>query len=632
MSLLIKALRQAEKQNERAARQAGEVAIELPPEAEDKPLPSKAQAHAPTPLSSALDMALETQGVSSRSDASMAGDDSFPALDAEFEPTAGQHNHDNNPVEANSTKELTQDSQDLRDVNTLSLEPAEPMAMAPEGIGEDSDRPPEAFARHSTDPALEPSIEEPGDTESREAGSITVESLPAAPLDVKPVKAAPEPEAVPGSEVPQEPSPSVANDSPVEAAPYLDVNAVKPVRRTVRTPVMVITGLALASLSVAAIVAAIMWWSGNEAYEADFDNLGALNAGNFATGNEPLSQLDLGVPVEGTVGAATNTIASEGITSGEVAAVTAASEALPETATAVSTSLEQPAALQKAATTTQTTGSSTEPADQPAVATNKSVPQSSAGAISSTGNSSGGNGSSTSASGTKAPEPRVQSSRSASSTVPATNARPALPAVRFVRSTQNREQPQQLLNDAYRALQSNELTRAQAAYQQALRIDRNLIDGWVGLASIAARQGNRTLASQHYQRALNIDPNDQVARTGLLALAGGNLPDESESTLRTLIDSGGQNAMAELALGNTLARQGRWAEAQQAYFNANALQPNQPDTVFNLAVSLERIRQPRAALSYYEQSLELSEGRETLFDPAAARQRIESLRQQPGVQ
>ena len=601
MSLLIKALRQAEKQNERAAKQAGEVAIELPPEADEKTLPEKTQAHQSTPLSAALDMALETQGVSSRSPASTPSSDPFPALDPEFEPTAGQYHHDD-VVEASLTQEPTEDlqnSEDLQDPSALSLEPAEPRAAAIANIGEDSDRPPEAFARHSSGPVLAPSSEAPGDADSGE---------------IRPLTANPEP----------------AEDPLEEAAPYLEVNAAMPVRRTVRTPMIVIAGLALAAVCIAAIVAAVVWWGGNEVYQADFDNPAALSTGNFATGDEPLSPIDLGVPVEGTTGAATSTLESAGITSGEVASVTAAS-----------TTLEQPASSQTAATPAQTADSSIEPTVKSTVTPDNSGPAASASAVRSTGNSSRGDGSSAITSGAKrpatkastpAPAVRAQSTRSVNASVPATDARPALPAVRFVRSTLNREQPQQLLNDAYRALQNNELTRAQTAYQQALRIDRNLIDGWVGLASIAARQGNRTLASQHYQRALNIDPNDQIARTGLLALAGGNLPDESESTLRTLIGSGGQNAMAELALGNTLARQGRWAEAQQAYFNANTLQPNQPDTVFNLAVSLERIRQPRAALSYYQRSLELSTDRETLFDPAAARQRIESLRQQLGAQ
>ena len=40
------------------------------------------------------------------------------------------------------------------------------------------------------------------------------------------------------------------------------------------------------------------------------------------------------------------------------------------------------------------------------------------------------------------------------------------------------------------------------------------------------------------------------------------------------------------------------AEAQQAFFAAVAGEPDQPDYLFNLAVSLERLRQPGAAPHY----------------------------------
>jgi uncharacterized protein HemY len=55
------------------------------------------------------------------------------------------------------------------------------------------------------------------------------------------------------------------------------------------------------------------------------------------------------------------------------------------------------------------------------------------------------------------------------------------------------------------------------------------------------------------------------------------------------------------ALGNLYAQQGRWNDAQQAYFRAYAGDGDNPDyPLFNLAVSLEQLRQPKLALQYYQ--------------------------------
>ncbi|MGV3590440.1 MAG: tetratricopeptide repeat protein, partial [Gammaproteobacteria bacterium] len=56
-------------------------------------------------------------------------------------------------------------------------------------------------------------------------------------------------------------------------------------------------------------------------------------------------------------------------------------------------------------------------------------------------------------------------------------------------------------------------------------------------------------------------------------------------------------------LGNHYAAQGRWSEAQGAYYNAlltarrSAGGPVHPDYAFNLAVSLEQLNQPQAGVA-----------------------------------
>lgn len=108
-----------------------------------------------------------------------------------------------------------------------------------------------------------------------------------------------------------------------------------------------------------------------------------------------------------------------------------------------------------------------------------------------------------------------------------------------------------------------------------------------------ARAGRTAQAERAYNRALEIDPNDGSARcAGLVALRGGGDLAAQESQFRHMLAQDDSQPAVHHALGNVLASQGRWAEAQQAYFNASAGDPDQPDYAYNLAISLERLKQP----------------------------------------
>jgi tetratricopeptide (TPR) repeat protein len=81
----------------------------------------------------------------------------------------------------------------------------------------------------------------------------------------------------------------------------------------------------------------------------------------------------------------------------------------------------------------------------------------------------------------------------------------------------------------------------------------------------------------------------------------------------------------QFTLGNQLAQQGRWAEAQQAFFKAFAANPDNADFAYNLAVSLDHLRQPRLALEYYQRALKLAQTRAPSFDVNAAQTRAAAL-------
>ena len=55
--------------------------------------------------------------------------------------------------------------------------------------------------------------------------------------------------------------------------------------------------------------------------------------------------------------------------------------------------------------------------------------------------------------------------------------------------------------------------------------------------------------------------------------------------------------------------------------------PENPDYAYNLAVSLDQLRQPKLALDYYRRALALAQTRAASFDQALARIRVQALSQ-----
>jgi tetratricopeptide (TPR) repeat protein len=182
-----------------------------------------------------------------------------------------------------------------------------------------------------------------------------------------------------------------------------------------------------------------------------------------------------------------------------------------------------------------------------------------------------------------------------------------------------------ILMQAYEALQHGDLALARNLYQQVLLAEPRSIDALLGLGAIAWKGGRIEEAAQRYQRVLELEPRNPYAQAGLIAIIGGADPQASESRLRQLI-AREPSAFLYFSLGNLYADQGQWPGAQQAYFQAYQLQPDNPDYAFNLAVGLEHIGQFRPALDYYRKALDLSfrKGRAN-FDQNLVIQRVGQL-------
>jgi tetratricopeptide (TPR) repeat protein len=185
-----------------------------------------------------------------------------------------------------------------------------------------------------------------------------------------------------------------------------------------------------------------------------------------------------------------------------------------------------------------------------------------------------------------------------------------------------------LLTEAYTALQSNQLESARSLYQKLLAAEPKNIDALLGLAAIAARQGNSAEATRLYLQILELNPRHALAQSGLIALLGRADPLAAETRLKQLI-AREPSAYLYFTLGNLYADQPLWASAQQAYFQAHHLEPANPDYAYNLAVALEHVSQPKLALGFYRRAVQLAavKGRAN-FNPAQVHDRISRLVQQ----
>ena len=182
-----------------------------------------------------------------------------------------------------------------------------------------------------------------------------------------------------------------------------------------------------------------------------------------------------------------------------------------------------------------------------------------------------------------------------------------------------------LLEKAWNALQAGELSEANADYAKVLLQDPRQVDALLGMASVALQRGENNEANEHYLRAIETDPDDATAQAGLVNLKGlGNIA-LSESQLKTALSRQPESAPLQFSLGNVYAQDGRWSDAQQAWFKAFSSDPGNPDYLFNLAVSLDHLHQPHLAAQYYRQALDAADKRRSVFDRGQAEKRLTEL-------
>ncbi|MFH1658070.1 MAG: tetratricopeptide repeat protein [Pseudomonadota bacterium] len=195
-----------------------------------------------------------------------------------------------------------------------------------------------------------------------------------------------------------------------------------------------------------------------------------------------------------------------------------------------------------------------------------------------------------------------------------------------IRLTRTQPEPDANLARGHASLQRGDTELSRREFEQALQRDPNNTDALLALAAIAQRQGRATDAEALRQRALVANPSDPATQAAVLNTPSADAdPYTAESRLKSLLSSQPESAPLNFALGNLYSRHGRWAEAQQVYFNAVAAESDNPDYLFNLAVSLDHLRQPRLAAQHYRLALEASAKRPAGFSRDNVQKRLGEL-------
>jgi Flp pilus assembly protein TadD len=175
------------------------------------------------------------------------------------------------------------------------------------------------------------------------------------------------------------------------------------------------------------------------------------------------------------------------------------------------------------------------------------------------------------------------------------------------------------------AFNRGDLAVAKLEYERAQKADPRNTDALHGLAAIAVREGRAEQAELLYRQIAEADPQDTVALSALINSRAQIDPVAAESRLKTLSAAQPELAAPQFSLGNLYARHGRWNDAQQAYFRAYGAESDNPDILYNLAISLEHLRQNKLAAQYYALAIAAAQTRPAGFDKAQAAARLQSL-------
>lgn len=180
----------------------------------------------------------------------------------------------------------------------------------------------------------------------------------------------------------------------------------------------------------------------------------------------------------------------------------------------------------------------------------------------------------------------------------------------------------------YKALQQNQFGQAREAYSQALGRSPTQRDALLGIAYAHHGLGNTEQALSTLRRLTDLYPRDSDALSAIYLISGGDLQQE-ETRFKQLLERSERPAAIHYTLGVLYYDQNRFGEAERAFSKASAIEPEQPDYAYNLALALDRLGRTREAARQYVAALNLANQTNAVFSRDLARARLKILTVNP---
>ena len=155
-------------------------------------------------------------------------------------------------------------------------------------------------------------------------------------------------------------------------------------------------------------------------------------------------------------------------------------------------------------------------------------------------------------------------------------------------------------------LQASYWQDSQSLWTHAIACTSDNAAAQTNLGQAYYEKGTMDKAIAHYERALQIDPNQVLAHSALgLALLDAGRPDESVTHLRKALEINPNFADAHYNLGNTFLQMGRANEAIAQYYQTLAINPHDIEALNNTAWILATW--PEATIRDGTRAVELAE-------------------------
>ena len=183
-----------------------------------------------------------------------------------------------------------------------------------------------------------------------------------------------------------------------------------------------------------------------------------------------------------------------------------------------------------------------------------------------------------------------------------------------------------LIGDCFTKLGDGE--GGKQAYVQAIELDAYSSKAFVGLGTVSLTRGTYDTAVLHFQKAVSLAPDDEMANLGLgLGFQGmGELNEASRWVLKSL-ECNPENTAALFTLVQIAGERGKFNEVQQALATYLGLHPHDHNMLYTLAVIKFKVGDNQSAKSlvdrivsidpYNERAQALAQQIARLADPVA---------------